>query len=230
MILREVTIGDARLILGDSYTVLPTLGFVPQICTDPPYLIRTAGGGKFRAQRGHTDRIAEEGLDQGFDHSIINPLLCGSAVVFCHNDQVPELTTYLRGSFDRFALCMWIKTNPMPMANKHYQADSEIYIHAWNRGYHPAGTLADKKRHVMSQVGRGGQFDHPTVKPDAVMDKIIRNIAADEICDPFMGTGSTGVAALKAGKRFVGIEKNEAHFETACRRIRAAADALKVAA
>lgn len=230
MILREIIIGGARLILGNSYQILPTLGFMPQICTDPPYVLRTAGGGAFRKQRGHTDRIAEEGLDQGFDHQIINPLLCGSVVVFCHNDQVPKLSTYLEGSFDRFALCMWIKTNPMPMANKHYQADSEIYIHAWNHGHHPVGELAAKKRHVTSQVGRGGKYDHPTVKPDKVMDKIVGNIGTDLICDPFMGTGSTGVAALKAGKRFIGIEHNPTHFDTAVGRIQEIASALRVAA
>src|SRR3546814_15967825 len=77
-------------------------------------------------------------------HLIINPLLCGSVVVFCHNDQVPELSTYLSGSFERFAICNWIKSNPMPVANKHYQPDCEIYIHAWNRGHHPQGELAER--------------------------------------------------------------------------------------
>jgi DNA modification methylase len=62
-------------------------------------------------------------------------------------------------------------------------------------------------------------FGHPTVKPDAVMEKIIANVGGNSICDPFMGTGSTGVAAVKAGKRFVGIEKNEKHFLTAVGRI-----------
>lgn len=250
MIEREVTIGDARLILGDSYQVLPTLGWIEQLCMDPPYVLRTAGGGQFRNQRGHTDRIAEQGMDKGFDHAIINPLLCGSVIVFCHNDQIPALTTYLAGNFERFVLCMWIKSNPMPVANKHYQPDSEIFIHAynegaealggdgpdsqfyahaWSDGHHPVGALADKKRYVFSQVGRARDFNHPTVKPDAVMDKIMRNIGAASVCDPFMGTGSTGVAALKAGKSFIGIEKDPAHFETACRHIAAAA-ALKVAA
>tara|TARA_R110000868_G_scaffold245089_2_gene501588 strand:- start:907 stop:1596 length:690 start_codon:yes stop_codon:yes gene_type:complete len=229
MIEREVTIGDARLILGDSYKVLPTLGWIEQLCMDPPYAFETAGGGQFRNARGHTDRIAEQGMDKGFDHRIINPLCCGSVIVFCHNDQIPALTTYLAGNFERFALCMWSKLNPMPVANKHYQPDSEFYIHAWSRGYHPAGELADKRRIVTSQVGRARDFNHPTVKPEAVMDKIMRNIGASSVCDPFMGTGSTGVAALKAGKSFIGIEKDPAHFETACRRIAAAA-ALKVAA
>src|SRR3546814_9479918 len=92
----------------------------------PPYAFETSGGGKFRAARRHTDQIACEDLDQGFDHLIINPLLCGSVVVFCHNDQVPELSTYLSGSFERFAICNWIKSNPMPVANKHYQPDCAI--------------------------------------------------------------------------------------------------------
>jgi site-specific DNA-methyltransferase (adenine-specific) len=215
-------IGGATLYLGDCYDILPRLGWIDVLVMDPPYAFNTSGGGQFRAQRGHTDQIAEEGLDQGFDHKIINPLLCGSVVVFCHNDQVPDLSAYLRGSFDRFVLCMWIKTNPMPMANRHYRADNEIYFHAWNRGHHPEGTLAQKARHVTSQVGRGGKFGHPTVKPDAVMDKIITNCAPGLICDPFMGTGSTGVAAVKAGRRFVGIEKSPTHFATACARLAAA--------
>lgn len=215
-----VTIGGATLYHGDCYQILPTLGWLPVLCMDPPYKFRTAGGGAFREQRGHTDQIAAEGLDQGFDYSIINPLLCGSVVVFCHNDQLPKLTTYLDGSFDRFAVCAWHKLNPMPMANKHYMPDTEFYVHAWNRGHHPVGTLAEKGRFVMSQVGRSKEFGHPTVKPDKVMDKIIANVSGDLVCDPFMGTGSTGVAVLKAGRRFIGIEKNKVHFETACRRIR----------
>lgn len=51
------------------------------------------------------------------------------------------------------------------------------------------------------------------------MNKIITNVAGERICDPFMGTGSTGVAAISAGRQFVGIEKNRKHFETAVRRI-----------
>ena len=67
--------------------------------------------------------------------------------------------------------------------------------------------------------GARKKFDHTTVKPDAVMDKIMANVNGQTICDPFMGTGSTGVAAIKAGKIFTGIELNPKHFETAVRRI-----------
>lgn len=213
------TRGPATLYCGDAYEIRPTLGWMDAEVMDPPYLISTSGGGKFRADRPYLDQIAAEGLDTDFDHMIINPLMCGSVVTFCSNDQMPRLLTYLNGSFHRFAVCAWRKLTPMPVANKHYVPEIELYLHAWNRGYHPVGDLADLKRIVDCRSRQSKEFGHPTVKPDIVMEKIIRNVQGETICDPFMGTGSTGVAAIKAGKRFFGIEKNPVHFETACRRI-----------
>ena len=224
-----VTIGEpgkvpiARLYFGDAYKIRPTLGWMDADVTDPPYAIRATGAGRYRKRRPNFDRLIREGLTRGFDMDIVNPLLCGSAIVFAHNDQLAELLGRVNGGFHRHALCVWQKTNPQPVANKHYRADVEFYVHAWNRGFHPAGDLADKLRVSRITSPRGpARFDHPTTKPDQLMDKIIRNVAGDTICDPFMGTGSTGVAAIRAGKRFVGIEHNLAHFETAVARIRAA--------
>jgi len=143
-------------------------------------------------------------------------------VVFCHNDQLAELLRYLNGSFHGVAVQTWIKPSPSPMANKLYLPDTEFFVHAWLRGFHPQGDHHDKHRHIIARPLPSKTFAHPTVKPDAVMDKIIRNVAGESVCAPFMGTGSTGVAAIRAGKRFVGIEKNPAHFDTACARIEAA--------
>lgn len=209
----------AQLYLGDAYAIRPTLGWMDADVMDPPYLFDNSGGGAFRRARGASDQIVTDELDRGFDHRIINPLLCGSAVVFCHNDQLPELLPYLNGLFHRFCLLGWIKPNPSPMANKHYLADVEPFIHAWNPGWHPQGEHHDKHRWVSASSMKSAVFGHPTVKPAAVMDKIIANVAGRTICDPFMGTGSTGVSAIKAGRRFVGIEQNRKHFETALERI-----------
>lgn len=209
----------ATLYHGDAYAIRPTLGWFDADVMDPPYLIRTEGGGSFRKHRPYLDKIKDEGLDQDFDHRIINPLLCGAAVVFCHNDQLPRLAPTLAGLFHRNALLVWQKTTPMPVANKHYVPELELYFHAWNRGYHPVGELAELKRIFACRSRALKDFGHPTVKPDPLMDKIMKNVAGQTVCDPFMGTGSTGVAALKAGKRFTGIEHNLTHFETAVRRI-----------
>jgi site-specific DNA-methyltransferase (adenine-specific) len=216
-----VTMGRATLYLGDAYVMLHRLGWVDAIVTDPPYVIDMDGGGWFRSTLGHFNEIREQELDRGFDHTIINPLLCGAVIVFCHNDQIPKLATYLDGSFERLVLCSWHKSNPMPVANKHYVPDTEFYFHAWNKDFYPRGQLADKRRHITTAVGKS-DFDHPTVKPDEVMDKIITNVAGEIICDPFMDAGSTGVAAVKAGRRFIGIEHNPRHFATAVERLRKA--------
>ncbi len=215
-------IGPHTLYCTDAYDLRPRLGYFDAEVMDPPYLFKASGGGAFRKSRDILDQIVEEGLDKGFDHTIINPLLCGAVFTFCHNDQLADLLPYLNGSFHRYAVCFWRKPNPLPMANKHYRADLEVYIHAWNRGFHPQGDLTDRMRMVESRSHRDRSLGHPTVKPDVVMDKIVRNAAGKTVIDPFMGTGSTGVAAIRAGRIFTGIEKNPKHFETAVRRIGAA--------
>lgn len=242
-----VIIGTATLYCGDAYQIRPTLGFFDADVMDPPYLFDNSGGGAFRKARGASDQIVSDGLDRGFDHAIVNPALSGAIVIFCHNDQlgdlipavvdderadfdallVADMFSALRPKFRRAALCMWVKPNPSPHRNKHYLADTEPYIHAWNRAYHPVGDHHDMHRWVSASPMPSKTFGHPTVKPDAVMTKIMRNVAGTTVCDPFMGTGSTGIAALRAGKSFTGIEKNPQHFETACRRIAAAHEELE---
>lgn len=216
----KVIIGDCTLYLGDSYEIAPTLGMVDALVTDPPYEFKTSGGGKMRKERKCLDEIQGESLDQGFDHSIINTLIYRSAFVFCHNDQLPELLTYMRGSFTQMALlCAWHKKNPPPFANKNYLPDTEFYINAWNKGGSPIGGISHKNRYTISNNGKS-EFDHPTVKPLPLMEKIMRNVNGVSVIDPFMGTGTTGIAAIRHGKTFIGIEKNEKYFDIACARIR----------
>ncbi|MBT0667045.1 site-specific DNA-methyltransferase [Novosphingobium profundi] len=220
---RVEQIGSATLHLGNAYEIRPTLGWFDEDVMDPQYQFDNSGGGEYRKARGASDQIVAEGLDQGFDHRIINPLLCGGVVVFCHNDQLHELLPYIAGLFPRYVVNFWAKPNPAPHRNKHYLADTEPYIHAWKEGCHPVGEHHDMHRWIEAGSMPSRIYGHPTVKPDAVMTKIIRNLSGTSVCDPFMGTGSTGVAAIRAGKRFVGIEQNPAHFDTACKRMEQAA-------
>ena len=218
MLLTETIIGNATLYLADCYQVLQAADLhFDAIVTDPPYDFQTSGGGIFRRNRTVMDQIAEHGLDQGFDMQAL-PINRGkSAVFFCHNDQLPDLLAVLRETFEQFAVCQWHKSNPMPVANKHYKPDTEFYVHAWRRGGHPIGELRDLGRYIVTPVGKS-DFDHPTVKPLAVMAKIIKNVQGHTILDPFMGSGSTGIAAVRAGKNFIGIEKNPAFFDIAVNR------------
>lgn len=213
-------IGDALLLLGDCYEAFKS-ELMPQfdaIVTDPPYDFETSGGGIFRRNRTVMDRIAENGLDEGFDLDAMPLESCASAVFFCHNDQLPDLLAGLRDRYERFAVCAWHKSNPMPVANKHYRPDTEFYVHAWRKDGHPIGELRDLGRYIVAPVGKS-EFDHPTVKPLAVMSKVVKNVKGLTILDPFMGSGSTGIAALRAGRKFIGIEKNPEFFEIAVRRV-----------
>jgi DNA methylase len=223
-IIAKVEIGPHTLYRGDAYQIRPTLGFFDADVLDPQYEFDNSGGGAWRNDRGASNQMVEEGLCDGFEKEIINPLLCGSAVVFCHENQTAELKAYLDGSFHRCVQLNWHKIAPAPHRNKNYLADTEVYFHTWNRSYHPVGAHEDMNRYIIAgrMPGAKAMYRHPTVKPEAVMDKIMRNVNGQTICDPFMGTGSTGVAAIKAGKTFTGVERNPKHFETAIRRIGAA--------
>ncbi len=229
----------ATLYLGDAYAVMPALiaaGALQRAetacVTDPPYEFNTSGGGAFRKERPNMDAIEAAGLNRGFDISILDePSLDGpggaiadpqawaaSAVVFCHDNQGPAVWAALRARYRRAVACFWHKTNPQPLANKHYKADLELYFHAWDAGAHPVGALTEKTRVWRGSVGKSA-FSHPTVKPLGLMAKIMTNVSARMIVDPFMGSGTTGVAAVRAGKRFVGVETDAEHFETAKKRL-----------
>jgi DNA modification methylase len=216
---REDLAEGVTLYCGDASAIVPTLGHFDALVTDPPYEFASSGGGLFRASRqGWMDAIVASGLDRGFDHTILWANLADSIVCFCHNDQLPDLLAWLKTQFPRFALCMWHKENPMPVANKHYMPDTEIYVHAWNENGFPNGALKDKGRWFLAPVGQS-EWDHPTVKPLPLMMKVIRNVRGNRILDPFMGSGTTGVAAVKEGRQFVGIEIEPRYFDIACRRI-----------
>lgn len=219
MSVRVEQIGAATLYLGDCREILPDIGPVDAVVTDPPYEIATSGGGIFRRDRDCMDRIAAAGIDQGFDHDVLIANGAASVVVFCHNDQLDRLLPWLSAHFEKYVVCAWHKSNPMPVANKHYRPDTEFYVHAWNRGGHPVGDLQQLGRYIVGPVGQPHESGHPTVKPAVVMSKVITNTAGAIILDPYMGTGSTGVAAVRQGRRFIGIEHDPTWFDWACRRL-----------
>lgn len=230
--MQEIIIGDCRLINADSYEWIKTNNPPRCMITDPPYEFKASGGGRFRKERPNMDDIQEAGLDKGFDHTIINPLLFDSLIVFCHNDQMHKILPYLAGNYYRHIVLPWIKTNPLPVANKNYDPSLELFIQAWNedpslewfmhvwdKGFHPDGKLPDLKRHYIGKNGKDKNIDHPTAKPLELMNKIVRNANAQEIFDPFMGSCATGLACIEQGKKFVGIEKNPKYFDIAVKRI-----------
>jgi DNA modification methylase len=199
-------IGNATLYLGDCRDILPLLPKVCAVVTDPPYGIGEAAGKN--ASRGNMAHAKDYG-DEAWDNEPVPADLIGEvvaagkrAVIFGGNYyQLPPSSCWLvwdkeNGNND-FADCELAWTN-LPKAVRRIR-------YMWN------GMLRQNNE------PRG---DHPTQKPVGVMRWVLGQIPdAQTILDPFMGSGTTGVACMELGRAFVGIEKSQRYFDIACRRI-----------
>lgn len=207
---RKEIIGAATLYLGDCRDILPTLPKVDAVITDPPYGIayQHSGGGLGVAGRRNSKRPIH-GDDEPFDPSHI-ATLAPFVLMFGADHFRARLP-------DGGAFIAWDKS--LGIGPKDSFSDAEF---AW--------CSAKVKRNAIRYLWKGvasekageenGARYHPTMKPQGVM-RICIELAGDAalILDPYMGSGSTGVAAVRMGRKFIGCEIDERHFETACRRI-----------
>jgi DNA modification methylase len=192
---REETLADGvRLILGDCRDILPTLGKVDAVVTDPPYGIGINKSNRLSISRGHG---GENWDDEAADVSWIVPMGVPSIVWGGNYFDLPPTRAPL----------VWDKNN----AGRDF-ADFEM---AWTN----LDMVA--RRIVFRPMNMDGGKVHPTQKPIEVMRWCVGWLPDDAqtILDPFMGSGTTGVAAVKLGRQFIGIEREPKYFDIACRRI-----------
>jgi DNA modification methylase len=211
----KVEIGNATLYLGDCMDILPTLPKVDAVITDPPYLIHAGKGGGAFGNRSHlvdTGGFTDDGVNYEF--------LCNfeNWFVFCSRLQLPDLLE-IATKKQRWNLITWAKPNPVPTCNNKYLPDVEYVVHGFGKGgLH--GEMKDKQSFFLENSGQK-ITSHPNEKPILLMEKLVRLGALDEeiILDPFMGSGTTGVAAIQLGRKFIGIERESKYFDIACKRI-----------
>ena len=179
-------IGDAVLYLGDCREILPELGKVDAVVTDPPY----------------PDFLAEEFR---FDEQAIRAALdlpCHQFVFWSATAPFP---------LDFSAIHVWHKPNGQSV--KHYERIFERGGGVSCKVFRTAAILPNYTQYAHECV------DHPTQKPLKLIARLIQQTDAQTILDPFMGSGTTGVAAIKLGRKFIGIEIEPKYFDIACRRI-----------
>jgi site-specific DNA-methyltransferase (adenine-specific) len=202
---RIETIGAATLYLGDCRDILQTLGKVDAVVTDPPYGIGFAAQ-PTRYQRANGMK-AQEWDDQKPDLSLIISAAPKVVIWGGNHFALPQSRGWLA----------WTKTGNAPS-----MADLEL---AWTSLDMNARRF-EKTVSSASQEKRLASMAHPTQKPVELMKWSIEAIGgAATILDPFMGSGTTGVAAIKLGRHFIGIEIEPKYFDIACKRIQAAVDA-----
>jgi site-specific DNA-methyltransferase (adenine-specific) len=200
---REEIIGRARLILGDCREVLPTLPKVCAVVTDPPYGIGKDGQSKTTGGNGGRKAHEFKGWDANRPAPEIFELLlkaAPTAIIWGGNyfaDMLPATGKWL----------VWDK------GQRINQSDGEL---AWT-SMNGALRICTMNRVELLLEGT----EHPTQKPIKLLDWTLAHIPeARTILDPFMGAASTGIAAIRAKKDFIGIERDPDYFAIACRRIR----------
>lgn len=195
-------IGNATLYRGDCQEILPTLDKVDAVVTDPPYGIGEDGG-KFRGRKGQGHRILPKKRwdTNPPDTEIFDLILSASDshIIWGGNyftDKLPVSRGWL----------YWDKKMGGDFS------DGEL---AW--------TSIDRTLKAFSCCNKMGGKAHPTQKPDALMAWCLSFVpGAQIILDPFMGSGTTGVAAVQMGRKFIGIERDADYFDIACERIETA--------
>lgn len=204
---RREVIGDATLYLGDCRDILPTLGKVDAVVTDPPYGIgEAAGKNKSRTRLAVAkDYGVASWDDQAVDVALLDAVIAAGrhAVIFGGNYYaLPATSCWL----------VWDKIN-----GDNDFADCEL---AWTNLPKAVRRLRYMWNGMLKAPGET-RGDHPTQKPVGVMSWCLQQLPADArtILDPFMGSGTTGVACTKAGRAFIGIEREPEYFFTALRRI-----------
>jgi len=200
-----VEIGDCKLALADCRDILPTLGKVDAVVTDPPYGI----GWKPRVT--HQDQPWVDEID--FD---IRSVLIGRHHVIWGGQYFADKLPVGEG---------WLTWCKRPFGGGlDFSNDSRSYATtemAW-RDFGKSAFMV----HVWDGGMRAGHADnrtfcHPSQKPIEVMEWCVRHLpdGSDTILDPFMGSGTTGVACVNLGRSFIGIEREPSYFDIAVRRI-----------
>jgi site-specific DNA-methyltransferase (adenine-specific) len=228
-------IGDCTLYLGNSLAIVPTLGKVNSVIMDPPYeaIMHAAKGAAARRLRtdgrreitsldfDSIDEIRQEVAYQ------VAAVCSGWALIFCTPEGVGRWADAINITTAKYKrACTWVKPDSTPQLNGQGPAmGAENFVAAWC-GVGFARWNAGGKRgvytHLTNPPDRHGE--HPTEKPVRLMRELVRDFTnvGDLILDPFMGSGTTGVACVKLGRKFIGIEIDEKYFDIACRRIEAA--------
>lgn len=213
---KKVVIGNCTLLLGDCREVLPHLPKVDLVLTDPPYGIKETGNNSRQkdgiSRLGTKTRLVNyEKMDwdnKPPEKELIDKLISSSkhSIIFGGN--------YFNVSPSK-CWFVWDKLNSGDFADaelawSNINSAVRVFRHRWN------GMIRDSEHSTPRE--------HPTQKPIALMEWCI-NLAPKNtltVADPFMGSGTTGVACANMGKTFYGVEREPKYFDIACKRIEAA--------
>ena len=238
---RKETIGDAVLYLGDCLKITPTLSGIDSVITDPPY----SSGGMYRGDRAQktsdkyiqTGSVITERSEFSGDNRDQRSFLTwatlwmsdalqasnegATIMVFTDWRQLPTMTDAVQcGGWVWRNLVTWWKPG-IRMIRGRFSASAEYVVYA-SRGIPSEGEKSPQNVVKYKPVG-GANKTHIAEKPVELLEFLVGvTPEGATVFDPFMGSGTTGVACANLGRKFIGIEIDERAFDVACERIAAA--------
>lgn len=210
--MKPVIIGGATLYLGDNEEIIGGMTRVASLCTDPPYGILNLSGD---VDVGVVRKSARQQGSGKLKNRILNTAgvewdIAPSTEFLTALRSMSDLQIIWGGNYFELppARGMLVWDKEQPWANF-----SQVEL-AWTNLQRPAAIFKE------SATRGTPNKEHPTQKPLSLMRWCISLLGdVEEVFDPYMGSGTTGVAALQLGRQFIGIERDERYFEIACRRI-----------
>jgi site-specific DNA-methyltransferase (adenine-specific) len=214
----KVEIGPHTLYLGDCRDVMKSLAPVDAVVTDPPYGLNL-GGGEKRQDSTHLGKQAYEGYEDTYENfvSLIVPRINDSL------DIARRGVVFSGPHINEQRKPCAIGGVMVPCATGRTPWGSKQFLPMLLYG-HPPEKVGCHRPTVLTSTIAAEKNGHPCPKPLPWMKWAIRfaTMEGETILDPFMGSGTTGVACAMLGRRFIGIEKERRYFDIACRRIEAA--------
>ena len=221
---------------GNCFDIIPGLPdrSVDLLLTDPPYDIDVHDGGRMYANKKMQPAI--DGLEksdinrsydiEGFSDIVMPKFRTGvNAYFWCNKRQIYDYMKCWVGRHGcRFEIIKWFKTNAIPNYSNKYMTDTEYCLYFYNgAGHcHPA-SYEDASTLYMAPINQTDKklYNHPTIKPLKLIERMVLNssLEGETVLDPFMGSGTTGEACARHGRKFIGIELDKTYFATASRRI-----------
>lgn len=229
----------AKLYLADCMEAIPAINEkVAAVLTDPPYHHPKMGGGNgcfgdsMRKIKSQELAVISDSFDVAKSFDLWIDKGAQTVVTFCSNKQIYQLLTEFKRKELNETVMVWYKYNALPAKNNTWLPNAEYIIHGRLKGATfnddiglPTEFFSRVKRAPMvsqEEYNGAGPGLHPTAKHVSMMKEfvLICTNKGDWVMDPFMGSGTTGVAAITSGRNFIGIEHKKEYFDIAAARIR----------
>lgn len=220
-----------NIYLGNAYELIKSIPdkSIDIIYTDPPYdfhcgTIDKSGIFKNRIVRPN-EEINKNGFDKGIDNSILDEFVRIMKHIYiyiwCNKEQIPMYLNYFLGFKNiSFEILMWHKENCTPLTRNTYLPDTEYCLMFREKGYCLLNDGYElKHKYFITNTNKEDKdnYGHPTIKPIEFVKKHLLHSTKenDVVFDPFIGSGTTAVAAKELGRQFIGFEINEKYYQIA---------------